>query len=127
MRPLHAMPWVMAWWTAACLVVAGCSNGPKPGVTFCGFIIVKDSDGQVTLQLPGTLVVSAVANTMREITHEGRTVGVLIRKTEYGKVTLDITFPDKAVERVKIETGKTQDILPEGQSIGIRIQVQECR
>jgi hypothetical protein len=51
----------------------------------------------------------------------------LVRKTEHEKATFDITFPDKTIQMVRVNSGQTKDVLPKGQKIGVRIEVQECR
>jgi hypothetical protein len=106
--------------------LAGCTTGPSPGVTFSRSIITRNPDGTVTVQGSPEQVRSALVMTAKEIPFEGRTLSLLVRKTEHGKATFDITFPDQAVERVKVETGKSLDVLPDGQTLGIRIEVQDC-
>jgi hypothetical protein len=108
------------------LAAAGCTKGPKPGVTFDVTVIARGSDGQVTPQGPPTHFESAVVQTVREISHDGQTLSLLIRKTEYAKGTFEITFPDKKTQMVKVEDHEMKDILPEGQKIGVRIAVDEC-
>ncbi len=63
----------------------------------------------------------------QDIRHDGRTLSLQVRKTEFGRATFQVTFPDKNVQQVKVKAGETKDVLPEGQDIGVRIAVQECR
>jgi hypothetical protein len=118
------------WWTVILgtlfLVLAGCATKPRPGVTCNVSIITVGSDGEVVPQGPVTRVQSAAVNTETKINHKGSTFTLFIRKTEYGKVTLDVAFPGLLPQRVRIKAGATEDVLPEGQTIGLRIDVIDC-
>jgi hypothetical protein len=108
------------------LVLAGCSSKPRPGVTCNVSIITQAGDGTFTPQGSVTKIESAAAGTVTEITHEGGSLSLLVRKTEYGKATLDLTFPGLEPVRVKINAGEMKNVLPNGQKIGVRIEVQDC-
>jgi hypothetical protein len=110
------------------LVSAGCSGqkAPRPGATFEVAVITRGAGGKVESQGPATRVESAVTQDVRDITHEGATLSLLVRKTEYGQATFDVTFPDKTTQRVRVKNHQTKDVLPAGQNVGVRIQVQEC-
>jgi hypothetical protein len=122
----HATWWVVHFGILLFLVPVGCSTTPRPGVTCNVSIITQGSDGEITPQGSMTRIASAAVNTETKITHEGSTFSVLVRKTEYGKVTLDLTFPGLEPQRVRINAGETKDVIPEGQKVGLRIDVQEC-
>lgn len=107
------------------LVPVGCRKEVKPGVVYNVAIITPDKNGKATPQGSATRVESAGVGSEQEITHEGHTLSLAIRKTQYGKATFDITFPDKAIQRVQVKAGAPKDILPQGQKIGVRIEIQE--
>jgi hypothetical protein len=110
------------------LLPAGCLTeaAPEAGVTFNMVIVTRGNRGGGTPQGSPTRVESAVTETIKEITYEGQTISVQVRKTQFGKATFDVTFPNRAVERVQIRAGETKDIFPKGQSLGVRIDVQEA-
>ncbi len=109
------------------LVAAGCANAPRPGVTGSVTVITRGNDGKAAPQGEATRFEAAVVNTTRELSHEGQTLSLLVRKTEYGKGTFEVTFPDKSTQRVRVSAGETRDVLPEGQAVGLRIELQEAR
>jgi hypothetical protein len=126
---MHQTRWLIPLGLAlCCLVGSGCSGkrAAKPGVTYDLSVLTRDGDGKVTPQGTPTHVESAVVQNVQEVPHEGRTLSVLVRKTEYEKATFDVTFPDRATQMVKVKKGETRDVLPEGQAVGVRIAVQEC-
>jgi hypothetical protein len=105
----------------------GCANELKPGVVCDVAIIAKGDDGKPAVQGEVKRVDGAVTNNVVQLTQDGRNIALLVRKTEYGKATFDIKFPDDTIQRVKVENGKAKDVLPDGQPIGMRIEVHECR
>jgi hypothetical protein len=110
------------------LALAGCAKPPpRPGVTGNVTVITRGNGGRVVPQEPVTRFESAVVNTTQEISHGDQTLSLLVRKTEYGKGTFEITFPDKTTQRVRVNAGETRDVLPEGQAVGLRIELQEAR
>jgi hypothetical protein len=110
------------------LVAAGCSSKEiRPGVTYAVSIITLGPDGQAAPQGPATRVESVVVGHVQEISHEGQTLSLTVRKTEYEKATFDVTFADQAMETVRIKAGQTTDVLPATQKVGVRIAVQQCR
>jgi hypothetical protein len=110
------------------VAAAGCSSKElKPGVTYEVSIITAGADGKAAPQGPATRVESVVVGHVQEIAHEGHTLSLAVRKTEFEKATFDVTFADQATERVRIEAGKTKDVLPASQKLGVRIAVQQCR
>jgi hypothetical protein len=109
------------------LLFAGCSREPKPGVTGNVTVITRGNDGKTVPQGELVRLESAPVNTVREIAHEGQTLSLLVRKTEFEKGTFDVTFPDKTTQRVQVSNGETKDVLPQGQKIGLRIDLQESR
>jgi hypothetical protein len=110
-----------------CLALAGCPEKPKPGVTGNVSVITRGSDGKAVPQGPATRLESAPVNTVREVRHEGQTLSLLVRKTEYEKGTFEVTFPDGTTQRARVSAGETKDVLPEGQAVGLRIELQESR
>jgi hypothetical protein len=108
-------------------VHVGCSKPvPRPGVTGSVTVITPGKDGKPVPQEPATQLQSVATQQVREITHDGSTVSLLVRKTEYGRATFDVTFADKKTEMVRVKVGETKDVLPAGEKLGVRIQVQEC-
>ena len=78
-------------------------------------------------QLAGAISVDgAVVNDVAEVTYEGGAITVQVRKTSHGKATFAITFPDKTTQMIALKAGDSKDLLPKGQKVGLRIQVQEA-
>jgi hypothetical protein len=124
---MQATRWAVRLGLALCLgVAAGCSKPPRPGVTYDVSLLTPGGGAAAPLG-PPTRVASAVVQHVQELTHEGDTLVVMVRKTEYGRATFDVTFPDKAVQMVRVKVGETRDVLPPGQKIGVRLAVLECR
>ena len=115
----------LAWVTLAVVLSAGCSSAPKPGVTYT-YSLLEKKDGNIHVKSALQKVVSATVATEKTITHDGVSLSLLIKKTEFGKVTFDIRFPGMDPQRVRIVTGETKDIFPEESPWGIRIDVLEC-
>jgi hypothetical protein len=106
------------------LVPAGCSKKEvRPSVTYDVSVITKGNDGKATPQGSVTRVESAGVEAVQVLTHEGHTLSLVVRKTQYAKATFDITFPDNATQRVQVKVGEPKDILPRGQKIGVRIEL----
>lgn len=108
------------------LVQAGCSKARiPPGATYLASIITKGNDGKAAPQESATRVESAATGSEQALTYEGHTLSLVVRKTQFGKATFDITFPDKVVQRIQVRVGEIKDILPIAQRIGVRIELQE--
>jgi hypothetical protein len=107
------------------LVHAGCSSKIMPGATYNLSIIAKGNDGKLAPQGPMMQVGGAGVESVQQITHEGQTFSVLVRKTQYGKATFEVTFPDKTTQMFQVKAGQPKDVLPKGQKIGVRIELQE--
>jgi hypothetical protein len=107
------------------LVHAGCSNKIKSGATFNLSIITKGNDGKLAPQGPITQVGGVRVEAVQILTHEGHTLSLAIRKTQYGKATFEVTFPDKTTQMIQVKAGEPKDVLPKGQKIGVRIELQE--
>ena len=107
------------------LVIAGCKSKIQPGATFTLSIIAKDKEGKLTPQGSIVQVGGASVESKQEIAHEGQSFSLLVRKTQYGKTTFEVTFPDKTTQMVQAKAGEIKDILPKGQKLGVRIELQE--
>jgi hypothetical protein len=108
------------------LAPAGCSSQKiVPGATYSLSIIAKGNDGKPAPQGPVTQVGGATVESVREISHEGQTLSVHVRKTQYGKATFEVTFPDKTTQMIQVKAGESKDVLPKGQKIGVRIELRE--
>ena len=122
----HATGWRSRLSVALFLLVqAGCTREARPGVTYNVSIITRGSDGKVTPQGSVTRVESAGVEAVQAIPYEGQTLSLAVRKTQYGKATFDLTFPNQAVQRVQVKVGEPKDILPRGQKVGVRIELRE--
>jgi hypothetical protein len=108
------------------LVPAGCSSKKIiPGAAYSLSIITKGNDGKLAPQGPVTQVGGAAVESVQQVTHEGQTLSVLVRKTQYGKATFEVTFPDKSTQMIQVKAGEPKNVLPKGQKIGVRIELQE--
>jgi hypothetical protein len=108
------------------LAGVGCAGGGAvSGVSYSVCAIAKSKDGKVSPQGPATQVEAAGVGDREEVTHESTTLAVQVRKTQYAKATFEITFPDHSLHMVQVKAGETKDILPKGQKVGVRIEVQE--
>ncbi len=111
------------------LVQAGCEGGKgKPGVSYSVTVITKGPDSKVAPQATRVESTANVADAGHEpasLSYDGQSYSVVVLKTQYGKATFDVTFPDKSVHRVQVKVGEPKDILPAGQKIGVRIELQE--
>lgn len=108
------------------LIDSGCSNKKiKPGASFTLSIIAKDKQGKLTPQGSVVQVGEAVLDSKQEIGQDGRIYSLLVRKTQYGRATFDVTFPDKTTQMIQVKAGEPKDVLPKGEKIGIRIELQE--
>jgi hypothetical protein len=110
------------------LIAPACSKKAfKPGVTYEVTVITPGAGGQVAPQGSATRVEGVIVGHVQEVPLDGRTVSLAVRKTEYGRATFDVSFPDQVAQMVRVKTGETKEVLPEGQKSGLRIAVQECR
>ena len=109
------------------IALAGCSQpAPAPGVTYSASAVTKSPDGKLKQFAPAITIDGAVVNDVAEVTYDGGAITVQVRKTSYGKATFAITFPDKTTRMVALKAGSSKDLLPKGQKVGLRIQVQEA-
>jgi hypothetical protein len=126
MLPHRIQRWSIQFGVALCLVLqAGCHKPIKPGVTYKVSVVTIGPGGKATPQGEVTHVESATIETETGYSHEGQAFAVVVRKTQYGKATFDITFPDKSTQRVQAKVGEPKDILPNQQKYGVRIEVLE--
>jgi hypothetical protein len=95
-------------------VDAGCSSKKKPGATYNVTILARGNDGKPALQGPSQQVEGAGVESRKDITHEGQTISLLVRKTQYGRATFDVTFPDKTTQMVQVKVRPTQRHLAQG-------------
>ena len=107
------------------LINAGCSPEVKSGAAYHVSIIAKDEAGKLTTQGPSTQVERASVQSKQQLTHEGQTLSLLVRKTQYGKATFEVTFPDQMTQMFQVKAGETKDILPKGQKFGVRVELQQ--
>jgi hypothetical protein len=108
------------------LVDTGCSNKKiTPGASFTLSILAKDKAGKLTPQGSIVQVGNARVDSRQEIGQDGRTYSLLVRKTQYGRATFEVTFPDKTTQMIQVKAGEPKDIPPKGEKIGLRIELQE--
>jgi hypothetical protein len=108
------------------IAAAGCSKGKIiPGVNYTICVLTKGNSGKVEQQDSVSRAGSAVAGDEREVGDEGSKFLVRVRKTQYGKATFEVTFPDSSIQLVQVRTGERTDILPKGKAVGVRIEVQD--
>ncbi len=107
------------------LINAGCSSEIKPGAAYNVSIIAKDKAGKLTPQGPIIQVERASVTSKQELTHEGQTFSLLVRKTQYRKATFEVTFPDQITQMFQVKAGETKDILPKRQKFGVRVELQQ--
>jgi hypothetical protein len=125
-RRRNVARWGLRIGAALCLLLsAGCPKTVKSGATYDAWILVRGNDGKVAPQDPATRVGSAAVENVHELSYEGQTLSLVVRKTQYGKATFDIIFPDKTKHLVQVKTGDPKEILPNGQKIGVRIEIVE--
>jgi hypothetical protein len=110
-------------------VLPGCLKPapPPPGVVYSVSALTRGADGRPKQQGEVTSVAAAVVDDVQELAYEGQSILVQVRKTEYGKAIFEVTFPDKSRQRVAVKTGESAAVLPKGQKLGLRIEVQEAR
>ena len=107
------------------LINAGCSSEIKPGADYNVSIIAKDNDGKLKPQGPIIQVERAGVQSKQQLTHEDQTLSLLVRKTQYGKATFEVTFPDHNTQMFQAKDGETKDILPKPKKIGVRVELQQ--
>jgi hypothetical protein len=106
------------------LLPIGCSkNTARPGATYNVWILAKGNDGKAVPQGAATHVESAAVENVQEVGSDGQNVSLVVRKTQYGKATFDIIFPDKTSQRIQVKAGEPKDIMPRQQKIGVRIEI----
>ena len=74
---------------------------------------------------PSQVIEAAQPEDVQELIHQERSVFVQVRKTQYGKATFEVTFPDSTTQMAQIKVGERKDILRKDQKIGVRIEVQD--
>jgi hypothetical protein len=107
------------------LINTGCSSEIESGAAYNVSIIAKDKAGKLTPQGPIIQVGRASVQSKQQLTHEGQTLSLLVRKTQYGKATFEVTFPDQITQMFQVKAGETKDILPKGQKFGVRVELQQ--
>ncbi|HZV03463.1 MAG TPA: hypothetical protein VE999_00100 [Gemmataceae bacterium] len=107
------------------LTNAGCSSKIKPGATFTLSILAKDKAGKLTPEGARVEIVGASVESKQEIEQDGQTSSLVVRKTQYGKATFEVTFPDKTTQMFQVKAGEIKDIFPRGQKFGVRIALHE--
>ena len=107
------------------LINAGCSSEIKSGAAYNVSIIARDKQGKLKPQGPIIQVERASVQSKQELTHEGQTLSLLVRKTQYGKATFEVTFPDQFTQMFQVRAGETKDILPKRQKFGVRVELQQ--
>ena len=107
------------------LIHAGCSSEIKSGAAYNVSIIAKDKKGKLQPQGPIIQVARAGVTSKQQLTHEGQTLSLLVRKTQYGKATFEVTFPDQNTQMFQVRAGETKDILPKRQRLGVRVELQQ--
>ncbi len=107
------------------LINAGCSSEIKSGAVYNVSIIAKDKEGKLKPQGPIIEVGRASVKSKQQLTHEGQTFSLLVRKTQYGKATFEVTFPDQITQMFQVKAGETKDILPKRQKFGVRVELQQ--
>ena len=107
------------------LLHAGCSSDIKSGAAYNVSIIAKDKEGKLKPQGPIIQVERASVTSKQQLTHEGQTLSLLVRKTQYGKATFEVTFPDQNTQMFQVRAGETKDILPKRQKFGVRVELQQ--
>ena len=106
------------------LMNAGCSSEIMSGAAYRVSIIAKDEAGKLKPQGPSIQVATASVQSEQQLTHEGQTLSLLIRKTQYGRATFEVTFPDRLTHMFQVKDGETKDILPKRQKLGVRVELQ---
>ena len=108
------------------IALAGCSQpAPAPGVTYSASAVTKRPDGKLKQFAPAITIDGAVVNDVAEVVNNDPPIGGKL-KTSHGKATFAITFPDKTTQMIALKAGDSKDLLPKGQKVGLRIQVQEA-
>jgi hypothetical protein len=107
------------------LINAGCSPEIKSGAAYNVSIIARDKGGKLEPQGPIIHVERASVTSKQQLTHEGQTFSLLVRKTQYGKATFEVTFPDHTTQMFQVKAGETKDILPKRQKFGVRVELQQ--
>jgi hypothetical protein len=107
------------------LINAGCSSEIKSGAAYNVSIIAKDKEGKLQPQGPIIQVGRVSVNSKQQLEHEGQTLSLLVRKTQYGKATFEVTFPDQITQMFQVKVGETKDILPKRQKYGVRVELQQ--
>jgi hypothetical protein len=107
---------------------AGClASKPEPGVTFSVCALAREVGGKVSRRGEARTIESTSGDDTEEVTEGSSTIAIQVRKTQYGRATFEVTFPDHATQMVQVKKGESKDILPRGQRIGVRIEVEEAR
>jgi hypothetical protein len=110
-----------------CAIGCGCSkqSAPLPGVTFSLSAIIRTKDSKLDQQTP-TRVEGALVEDVEDVTFGSDTLSVLVRKTQYGRATFGITFPDHSTQTIQVKSGEIKDVLPKGKKLGVRIEVHDA-
>jgi hypothetical protein len=107
------------------LINAGCSSEIKSGAAYNVSIIAKDKEGRLKPQGPIIQVGRVIVQSKQQLEHEGQTFSLLVRKTQYGKATFEVTFPDQSTQMFQVKVGEAKDILPKRQKFGVRVELEQ--
>ena len=111
---------------ACCLLInAGCSPEIKSGAAYNVSIIAKDKHGKLKPQGPIIQIERASVTSRQQLTHEGQTLSLLVRKTQHDRATFEVTFPDQSTQMFQVRASETKDILPKRQKFGVRVELQQ--
>jgi hypothetical protein len=107
---------------------AGCLTSKlEPGVTFTLCALARENGSQLSQRGQVRTIESASIDDTEEVADGGSTITVQVRKTQYGKATFEVIFPDRASQLVQVKKGESKDILPRDGKLGVRIGVEEAR
>ena len=118
--------WGLHLCAALLLLFSGaCERAVRPGASYEVRVITKGADGKVTPQGKSTQIDSTAPREVQKFTHEGQTLSLLLRKTQYQRATFEVTFPDKSAKMVQVRVGQPKDVLSEDQKVGLRIELRD--
>jgi hypothetical protein len=107
------------------LMNAGCSSEITSGAAYNVSIIARDKAGKLQPQGPTIQVGRVSVHSKQQLEHEGQTLSLLVRKTQHGRATFEVTFPDQISQMFQVRVGETKDILPMRQKLGVRVELHQ--
>ena len=111
--------------TCFLLINPGCSSEIQSGAAYNVSIIASDKGGKPKPQGSIIQVGRVSVNSKQQLEHEGQSLSLLVRKTQYGRATFEVTFPDQKTQMFQVKAGETKDILPKRQKLGVRVELQQ--